>query len=458
MPQRPVGAAKYQKAHARLSQIQHLGTAQHATPTAPPVQQPPPIAKQAQGQTEQQQQQPADYPDVRQKKLAIRPIRKKEVYVGLGSGFLEWGRRFEGQVFLAQTSRGFLWPEEVKIDLSTSSCLGVSDVHPVFVMDRMLGTFRTTITPALATKHLMVRKDPKRSWTERYLYQLAVLEAYVAGLKHVVVGIDEPQNCANGEGKWTKDDHLQLVEELAHFAQTRVNDATKGKRFNQECESRTNDVLKRRCYGCGEVGHLKAVCPEGGKAADFTLAVSDLTDEANETWNLDSGPSSHLVKILSWLEDTEVCDDLCSQPNGEQLQLSLKGSLIPQITAGGMKKTVKLTDVHYEENVVHNLISYGKLGKRDCTLGNGDGRRVVITSDVFDVHLQRNVLVDHGKVNNKGKAVTNVIMAALEKEAAESGEMAPDAQWDGLVEFHRRLGLLNYDAVERLAKLWHRTD
>ncbi|OWZ11907.1 hypothetical protein PHMEG_00015005, partial [Phytophthora megakarya] len=50
----------------------------------------------------------------------------------------------------------------------------------------------------------------------------------------------------------------------------------------------------------------------------------------------------------------------------------------------------------------------------------------------------RNVLVDHGMVNSKGKAVTNVIMAALEKEAAESCEMAPDEQWAGLVEFHPR--------------------
>ncbi|EEY68835.1 uncharacterized protein PITG_18739 [Phytophthora infestans T30-4] len=40
---------------------------------------------------------PARYPDARQKKLSIRPFDRKELYVGLGSGFLEWGRRFERQ-------------------------------------------------------------------------------------------------------------------------------------------------------------------------------------------------------------------------------------------------------------------------------------------------------------------------------------------------------------------------
>ena len=56
------------------------------------------------------------YPDARQKKLGIRPFDGWELYKGLGSGFLEWGRRFKRQVSLAQSSCGFLWPEDVKVD------------------------------------------------------------------------------------------------------------------------------------------------------------------------------------------------------------------------------------------------------------------------------------------------------------------------------------------------------
>ncbi|GMF57552.1 unnamed protein product [Phytophthora fragariaefolia] len=57
------------------------------------------------------------YPDARQKKLAIRPFNGKELYVGLGSGILEWGTRFERQVLLAQAACGFTRTEFVKIDL-----------------------------------------------------------------------------------------------------------------------------------------------------------------------------------------------------------------------------------------------------------------------------------------------------------------------------------------------------
>uniref|UniRef100_A0AAV1VEI6 Uncharacterized protein n=1 Tax=Peronospora matthiolae TaxID=2874970 RepID=A0AAV1VEI6_9STRA len=57
------------------------------------------------------------YPDARQKKLGIRPFDGSELYEGLGSGFLEWGRRFERQISLAQSSCEFEWPEDVKVDV-----------------------------------------------------------------------------------------------------------------------------------------------------------------------------------------------------------------------------------------------------------------------------------------------------------------------------------------------------
>eukprot|EP00644_Phytophthora_capsici_P018854 jgi/Phyca11/21871/fgenesh1_pg.PHYCAscaffold_174_\ len=89
---------------------------QHAQAHAAPAPQQPPPA-QAGPAGIQQQQGAVRYPDARQKKLAIRPFDGKELYVGLGSGFLEWGKRFERQVNIAQSACGFLWPEDVKVDL-----------------------------------------------------------------------------------------------------------------------------------------------------------------------------------------------------------------------------------------------------------------------------------------------------------------------------------------------------
>lgn len=65
---------------------------------------------------QQQQHQVVRYPDARQKKLTIRPFDGKDLYVGLGSGFLEWGRWFECKMNFAQSVCGFLWLKDVKVD------------------------------------------------------------------------------------------------------------------------------------------------------------------------------------------------------------------------------------------------------------------------------------------------------------------------------------------------------
>eukprot|EP00644_Phytophthora_capsici_P005568 jgi/Phyca11/76641/gw1.2.755.1 len=271
-------------------------------------------------------------------------------------------------------------------------------------MERMLETFKTNITPAQAVKLFTMPKDPKRTWPEHYMYLVAVSEASGGSAEYLVL---------NNIVQYASAD-LRMVL----MAKAWELESGKGKNLGREV-----------------VGHIRPMCPErtgvGAGRPDVTLAVGeDELDETDDFWILDSGSSRHLVNDASWLEDVEECADQCVQPNGDPLHISKKGNVTLRVTACGAVQTVKLTDVYFAKGVIHNLISYGQLDQKGFVLGRRGGHRVVAARDGGQV-----------------------IMAALEEEANKSDEDSDgDVQTGTLVEFHRRLGHLNYDAVERLAK------
>ncbi|KAG3162179.1 hypothetical protein PC128_g20647 [Phytophthora cactorum] len=78
--------------------------AQHARPELAPQQPEEARMQDGAGGYLVQQRPPICY---RMQKLAIRPSDGKKSYVVLGSGFLEWGRRFERQVQVSQSACDF---------------------------------------------------------------------------------------------------------------------------------------------------------------------------------------------------------------------------------------------------------------------------------------------------------------------------------------------------------------
>ncbi|OWZ19538.1 hypothetical protein PHMEG_0006208 [Phytophthora megakarya] len=112
------------------------------------------------------------YPYARQKKHSFNG---KELYVGLGSGFLEWGRRFTSQVNIAQSACGFIWTEGVKMPTLE------------FVMEKIRETYKTNITPAQPMKLFTAAKDPKSPLPEHYMYLVAISETCGGGADYLVL-------------------------------------------------------------------------------------------------------------------------------------------------------------------------------------------------------------------------------------------------------------------------------
>lgn len=260
----------------------------------------------------------------------------------------------------------------------------------------------------------------------------------------------------------TRSNFLQHAEELAHFAQAWEQEPAKDKMLRQEVVNIVSERRRetQRCHECGEIGHLRASCPERqtgkGRKPEATLSVGETSDESEDEWILNSGSSRHFVKDASWLEDVEPCNGRWVQLNGEPLIVTKKGAVTLLVSACGVEQTDRLTDVYYARNVVHNLISYGQLDKKGYVLTQKSGRRVVAARDggkvAFDVELRRHVLTVSGKLEKRLRPPSEVIMAALEEEAAGPDGVEGTVLKGTLMAFHLRLGHLNYDAVERLAR------
>ena len=149
-------------------------------------------------------------------------------------------------------------------------------------MQRLLHTFATKITPAQSIKIFTAPKSSKRSWTEHYLYLVAVSKA-CGGADNLVqdniVDYADPNMRVSMLARLnlTRIDYLRQAEELAHFAQSTeielrgknirkdvVNTVENGRRAypKTRMHNRKDRRDMRTCYKCGKPGHLKIACPD----------------------------------------------------------------------------------------------------------------------------------------------------------------------------------------------------
>lgn len=111
-------------------------------------------------------------------------------------------------------------------------------------------------------------KNSKRSWTEQYLYLVAVSEACGGAdnlLLENIVRYAEPAMRISMllRLSLTPTEKLRQDEELAHFAQS-TEVGTQGKQLGRELVNMVKNGRpnERTCYKCRKTGHIKATCPE----------------------------------------------------------------------------------------------------------------------------------------------------------------------------------------------------
>ncbi|KAE9324447.1 hypothetical protein PF008_g17113 [Phytophthora fragariae] len=163
-PRRPTAASQYfGLRHADMgayepgiSGLQRLYAVERPAQAAQEAPQPPaapaPQPQMVHVQHQQQQGGAFRYPDARLKKLTIRPFEGKELYVGLGSDFLNW--ELLGH-YLSGTAERYY---NKQVDSWWNQYPSLQ-----YVMEKMLDAFKTNITPVQAMKLFTAPNDGKGS-------------------------------------------------------------------------------------------------------------------------------------------------------------------------------------------------------------------------------------------------------------------------------------------------------
>nr|CCA24530.1 hypothetical protein TcasGA2_TC015470 [Albugo laibachii Nc14] len=145
---------------------------------------------------------------------------------------------------------------------------------------------------------------------------------------------------------------------------------------------------------------------------------------------LDSGSSRHLVKDLNLLENPVDFNSECltAASDGDPLRITKQESVVITVKALGIRKTVRLLDVQYAENLERDIISYGKLEQKGSVLEYREGKSVLVSC-------------------TGGVAAMDVDLLAKSEHESDL-----NVQCGTLVELYRRLDHLCYDMIIKMAR------
>uniref|UniRef100_A0AAV1UJ54 Uncharacterized protein n=1 Tax=Peronospora matthiolae TaxID=2874970 RepID=A0AAV1UJ54_9STRA len=432
-------------------------------------------------------------PDAHQRKLTLHAFDGKELYHGLGCGFMEWGKEFVRQVGFAERACGFVWPEDIKVDVLGQHLANKAQTYYrrqvetwwfenqtlEHAMQRLLQTFTTKISPAQSMKLFTAPKASHQSWTDHFLYLTAVSDA-CGGADNLV--LDNIVHYADPHMRTTmlsrldihRTEYLRQAEELAQFAQSTevhthsksfgrdvVNTVEVAQEFKDKHKSRPSlpRTDTRTCFKCGEVGHIRSRCPKMKKkpsGANFVFTVGRGASRSPGQWILDSGSGRHLVNDPSLPTDPIDCRSECmtAATDGSALRITLQGTVDIQVVALGVVNTVRLLNVQYAVNLERNILSYGLLGAKGCVLEYRGWRRVLSSgtcgTPIMDVECCNNVLVVAvtNRSDRNSKPPQEALMTVANPPKNESDS---DVLCGTLMDFHRRLGHLCFDTIVKMA-------
>ncbi|CAH0491931.1 unnamed protein product [Peronospora farinosa] len=157
----------------------------------------------------------------------------------------------------------------------------------------------TKITPDQIMTRFTALKSLKRSWTDLYLYLVAVSEA-----------------CGGADNLFQ--DNISTEIEL------------RGKQLGKDVVNNVENVARdtSKSFKCGKAGYLKAACTSSKKKwngdADFVLTIKESGLDYG-LCILDSGSSRHLVNDVGLLEDAKDFASECIAADGGSLKIKAKG-------------------------------------------------------------------------------------------------------------------------------------